>query len=212
MRAPLRSISALVASVVPCTTAWTASWATPASPSNAWTACSTPWAGSFEVVRTLPTRTAPVVSSTTTRSVNVPPMSTPRRASMRAVYNTHMKKIVSLTLVAVLATSLLVEPALAQQRRLITIAAFKGKPVKNMGGVFTIYPELVHIVATQASGVRSVRDLKGKRVVLGPQGSGTEQNALQTLGVYGIKGSDLGKAEHLDAGAASRQLKNGGVD
>ncbi len=192
-----------------------------------------------------------------------------------------MKKIVSLTLVAVLATSVLVEPALAQQRRLITIAsgwvvgvyyplagamssiaynaktlniratveasgasvanarliatgeadfallqndiafyafngstlaAFKGKPVKNMGGVFTIYPELVHIVATQASGVKSVRDLKGKRVVLGPQGSGTEQNALQTLGVYGIKESDLGKAEHLDAGAASEQLKNGGVD
>ena len=43
--------------------------------------------GSFGVVRTLPTRTAPVVSSTTTRSVNVPPMSTPRRAGMSEVYN-----------------------------------------------------------------------------------------------------------------------------
>ncbi len=187
-----------------------------------------------------------------------------------------MKKIVSLTLAAVVATSALAEPALAQQRRLITIAsgwvvgvyyplagamssiayntktlniratveasgasvanaqliaagdvdfallqndiafyafngstlaAFKGKPVKNMGGIFTIYPELIHIVATHASGVKSIRDLKGKRVVLGPQGSGTEQNALQTLGVYGIKESDLGKAEHLDAGAASEQLK-----
>lgn len=93
-----------------------------------------------------------------------------------------------------------------------TLPAFKGKPVKNMGGIFTIYPELVHIVATQASGVKSMRDLKGKRVVLGPQGSGTEQNALQTLEVYGIKESDLGKTERIDAGAAADQLKDGRVD
>jgi TRAP transporter TAXI family solute receptor len=93
-----------------------------------------------------------------------------------------------------------------------TLAAFKGKAVKNMGGIFTIYPELVHIVATQASGVKSMRDLRGKRVVLGPQGSGTEQNALQTLEVYGIKESDLGKAERIDAGAAADQLKDGRVD
>lgn len=93
-----------------------------------------------------------------------------------------------------------------------TLPAFKGKPVKNMGGIFTIYPELVHIVATQASGVKSMRDVKGKRVVLGPPGSGTEQNALQTLAIYGIKESDLGKAERIDAGAAADQLKDGRVD
>ena len=93
-----------------------------------------------------------------------------------------------------------------------TLAAFKDKPVKNMGGIFTIYPELVHIVATHASGVKSVRDLKGKRVVLGPQGSGTEQNALQTLEAYGVKESDLGKAERIDAAAAADQLKDGRID
>jgi uncharacterized protein len=94
----------------------------------------------------------------------------------------------------------------------ITLPAFKGKPVRNMVGVFTIYPELVHIVATHASGVRSIKDLKGKRVVLGPTGSGTEQNALQTLEVYGIKESGLARAERLDAGAAADQLKEGQAD
>ena len=93
-----------------------------------------------------------------------------------------------------------------------TLAAFTGKPVKNMGGIFTIYPELVHAVATQASGVKSVRDLKGKRVVLGPQGSGTEQNALQILESHGLKESDLGRAERIDAAAAADQLKDGRVD
>jgi hypothetical protein len=93
-----------------------------------------------------------------------------------------------------------------------TLTAFTGKPVKNMGGIFTIYPELVHIVASQASGVKSVRDLRGKRVVLGPQGSGTEANALQILESHGVKEADLGKAERIDAAAASDLLKDGRVD
>lgn len=93
-----------------------------------------------------------------------------------------------------------------------TLAAFKDKPVKNMGGIFAIYPELIHIVAGQASGVKSVKDLKGKRVVLGPLGSGTEQNALQILELAGVKESDLGKAERIDAAAAADQLKDGRAD
>lgn len=92
------------------------------------------------------------------------------------------------------------------------LAAFKDKPVKNMGGVFTIYPELVHIVASQASGVKSVRDLKGKRVVLGPPGSGTEQNALQILEMHGLKEADLVRAERIDAAAAADQIKDGRAD
>jgi TRAP transporter TAXI family solute receptor len=93
-----------------------------------------------------------------------------------------------------------------------TLPAFKDKAVKNMGGIFTIYPELVHIVAGQAARVASVRDLKGKRVVLGPQGSGTEQNALQILEIHGLKESDLGRADRIDAAAAADQLKDGRVD
>jgi TRAP transporter TAXI family solute receptor len=94
----------------------------------------------------------------------------------------------------------------------VTLAAFLGKPVRNMGGIFTIYPELVHIVASQASGVKSVRDLRGKRVVLGPHGSGTEQNALQLLEAHGLREADLGKAERIDAAAAADQIKDGRVD
>jgi hypothetical protein len=93
-----------------------------------------------------------------------------------------------------------------------TLPAFKGKPIKNMGGIFTIYPELVHLVATKASGIKSVKDLKGKKVVLGPTGSGTEINALQILEAHGLKEADLGKAERIDAAAAGDQLKDGRVD
>ena len=93
----------------------------------------------------------------------------------------------------------------------VTLSAFKDKPVKNMGAVFTIYPELVHVVATKASGIKTVKELRGRRVVLGPQGSGTEANALQILEAYGLKESDL-KAERIDAAAAADQIKDGRVD
>jgi len=94
----------------------------------------------------------------------------------------------------------------------ITLGAFKDKPIKNMGGVFVIYPELIQIVATKASGIKTVRDLKGKKVVLRPLGSGTEANALQSLDTHGMKEADLGKAERIDAAVAADQLKDGRVD
>src|SRR2546427_6924739 len=94
----------------------------------------------------------------------------------------------------------------------IALGAFAGKPVKSMAGVFSVYPELVHIVASQASGVKSVRDLKGKRVAFGPAGSGTEQNALQILEIYGIGEGDLRAAVRVSFTAAVDQLKAGVVD
>ena len=93
-----------------------------------------------------------------------------------------------------------------------TLAPFVGKPVKGMAGLFAIHPELVQIVATRASGVKSVRDLKGKRVILGPPGSGTEQNALQILDASGLREPDLGKAERVDGAAAAELIKTGRAD
>ena len=89
---------------------------------------------------------------------------------------------------------------------------FKDQAVKNMGGVFTIYPELIHVVATTTSGIRSPKDLKGKTVAIGPLGSGTEANAVQILEAYGLKLGDLRKAERIGAGEAADALKDARVD
>src|SRR5712692_1159282 len=94
----------------------------------------------------------------------------------------------------------------------IALGAFAGKPVKGMAGVFSVYPELVHIVVSPAAGVKSVRDLKGKRVAFGPVGSGSEQNALQILEIYGIGGGDLRAAVRVSFTAAVDQPKAGVVD
>jgi TRAP transporter TAXI family solute receptor len=94
----------------------------------------------------------------------------------------------------------------------ITLHSFVGKPVKSMAGVFSVYPELVHIVVTHESGVKSARDLKGKRVALGSAGSATEQNALQILAAHGIVEGDLRAAVRGSFSATADQLKAGVLD
>jgi len=94
----------------------------------------------------------------------------------------------------------------------ITLDAFAGKPVKNLAGVFSVYPEIVHVIARRSADVRSIRDLKGKRVVLGAPGSGAEQNALQVLKAHGILETDLRTMPSIGRTAAFDQLRAGLVD
>ena len=94
----------------------------------------------------------------------------------------------------------------------ITLDAFAGKPVKTITGVFSVYPEIVHVVARKSADVRSVRDLKGKRVVLGAPGSGAEQNALQVLKAHGIRDIDLRTMQPVARTVALDQLKAGTID
>ncbi|HEX7124692.1 MAG TPA: TAXI family TRAP transporter solute-binding subunit [Thermodesulfobacteriota bacterium] len=68
---------------------------------------------------------------------------------------------------------------------------FRGRPVGNIRHVASLYPEHVQLVATRASGIRSVRDLAGRRVVLGARGSGNVVEAEAILEAYGMSPSDL---------------------
>jgi len=86
------------------------------------------------------------------------------------------------------------------------------KPLENLRGVCSLYPEHVQIQARRDANIKSVSDLKGKRVAIGPLGSGTEQNAIQILEAYGLKLEDLGKVERLTASESSDYLKDGRID
>jgi len=86
------------------------------------------------------------------------------------------------------------------------------KTVPNILGVASLYPEHVQIQARKDAKIASVRDLKGKRVSVGPLGSGTEQNAIQILEAYGMKLDDLGKVERLTATESSDYIKDNRVD
>ena len=89
---------------------------------------------------------------------------------------------------------------------------WEGKPpVSGLRLIANLYPESVHVVVRKGSGIKSVADLKGKRVALDEPGSGTLINARTILAAYGLKDSDL-KPEYIKPNQAGDKLKDGALD
>ena len=89
---------------------------------------------------------------------------------------------------------------------------FEGKPnVPGLRLIANLYPESVHVVVKKGSGIKSVADLKGKRVALDEPGSGTLVNARAILLAYGIKESDI-KPEYIKPNQAGDKMKDGSLD
>ncbi|KAB3532756.1 TAXI family TRAP transporter solute-binding subunit [Alkaliphilus pronyensis] len=80
----------------------------------------------------------------------------------------------------------------------------------NLRGLATLYPETIQIVAAGSANIKSVEDLKGKRVAVGAPGSGTEANARQILAAYGLTYDDI-EADYLSFGEAADNLKDGHI-
>ncbi len=89
---------------------------------------------------------------------------------------------------------------------------WEGKPpVAGLRLIANLYPESVHVVARKGAGIKTVADLKGKRVALDEPGSGTLINARTILAAYGIKESDI-KPEYIKPNQAGDKLKDGALD
>lgn len=85
------------------------------------------------------------------------------------------------------------------------------KPISNLLGCMTLYPETIQLVASNASNIKTVADLKGKKVSIGPLGSGTAENAKQILAAWGLSVDDL-ESRQLKASQASDYMKDGRLD
>ncbi|WP_308533969.1 TAXI family TRAP transporter solute-binding subunit [uncultured Peptoniphilus sp.] len=92
------------------------------------------------------------------------------------------------------------------------IETFDGKPVEEIRGLCTLYPEIVQIIASNDSGIEKVEDMKGKKIAVGAPGSGAEVNAKQILKAHGLTYDDLGKADYLSFSEATDQIKSGQID
>lgn len=82
----------------------------------------------------------------------------------------------------------------------------------DLRGVACVYPEVVHIIASDASGINSVKDLKGKRVAVGAPGSSVEVNGRQIVEAYGMTYDDFAKTDFLSFAESADQIKNGQID
>ncbi|NLH82762.1 MAG: TAXI family TRAP transporter solute-binding subunit [Phyllobacteriaceae bacterium] len=90
-------------------------------------------------------------------------------------------------------------------------AGFK-KKLDKLRGVTAIYSNYIQIVASKDSGIKTLADLKGKRLSVGAPKSGTELNARAILAAAGLSYSDLGKVEYLPFGESVELMKNRQLD
>lgn len=88
---------------------------------------------------------------------------------------------------------------------------FKDKKIEGIQALGSLYPETVQIITTEKSGIKTVNDLKGKKVSVGAPGSGTYVSAEQILEVYGLNIKDI-RAQHLDFGESVGGIQDGNID
>jgi TRAP transporter TAXI family solute receptor len=89
---------------------------------------------------------------------------------------------------------------------------YEGRPkADGLRAIASLYPESFQLVARKGSGIKSVMDLKGKRLSLDEPGSGTLVDARLILAAYGLTEKDL-KAEYLKTQQAADKLKDGTLD
>lgn len=87
---------------------------------------------------------------------------------------------------------------------------FKSKiPLRTIA---VLYPNNMHVVTLEGSGIEKVSDLKGKRISTGSPGSGTEVKALRVLEAYGLNPDKDMKRDRLGAAESAGALKDRKID
>jgi uncharacterized protein len=85
-------------------------------------------------------------------------------------------------------------------------------PLDKLRTVAAIYPNFIQIVASEESGIKTLADLKGKRISVGAPKSGTELNARAILAAAGMSYEDLGQVEYLPFAESVELMKNRQLD
>lgn len=98
----------------------------------------------------------------------------------------------------------------------VVLDAYKGEgkfpskmPVKTL---FALYPNLVHSLTLEKSGITSISQLKGKRVSLGAPASGTAVTSAALLESLGIDVKKDIDAVYLNYSETTNALANGQID
>lgn len=91
------------------------------------------------------------------------------------------------------------------------LEAFAGKPVKELRGLMSTYPIDIQFFSLAGGPIKTIKDLKGKKVAVGAPGSGTEAMARYVLKVYGLTYDDIDE-QFLSATESAEAIKDGNID
>lgn len=86
-----------------------------------------------------------------------------------------------------------------------------GEKLSNFKVIASLYPETIQLVVAADSNIKSIDDLRNKKVSVGAPGSGVEANARQIVETYGIDYQDF-RPYFLSNAEAVDQFKNGHID
>lgn len=84
--------------------------------------------------------------------------------------------------------------------------------ITDFSAISCVYAEVCQVIATKASGIKTIADLKGKNVAVGDAGSGVYYNATQILAAAGLDiDKDINKTA-ASFGDSATLLKDGAID
>jgi hypothetical protein len=81
------------------------------------------------------------------------------------------------------------------------------RPARHLRIIAALFPEDAHLVVSAKSGIHTVADLRGKRVLMGPRNSGGLVRARAILAAYRVRVREV-----ISPDIADQMLKDGKVD
>lgn len=92
---------------------------------------------------------------------------------------------------------------------------FEGEKISSLRGITSIYGNSIHIIVGKESNIKTITDLKGKRVSVGAAGSGVESITRMIVDAYSMNYWDDNKdftPEYLGVTETMQKVKNGQID
>jgi TRAP transporter TAXI family solute receptor len=99
-----------------------------------------------------------------------------------------------------------------QYRAVSGLAEWEGRARKDIRHLLSLHNEYLTIVAAEDTGIRTLADLRGKRVSLGSPGSGTRRQAIEVLTHAGLDHQSDLQTVFLDPSEAPGLLQEGQID
>lgn len=91
------------------------------------------------------------------------------------------------------------------------LEGLEGETMDNIAWIAQLYPEAVHVIVREDSGIESIADLEGTRVAVGNAGSGTRVISDAILEAYGLSEGDY-TPEITDFSSSASMLADNQVD
>lgn len=88
---------------------------------------------------------------------------------------------------------------------------FRGRSLSALRVLAGLYPNALHVVTLEGTGIRTLADLKGKRVSVGAPGSGTEVSTRALLEANGVTYRDF-RPQRLNFNETTNALRDGHID